>query len=91
MSYEHTGSDEGQHAVASGKSGPSLMLIGLGIAAALFIIFFLQNGEHTRIDFLVFEKRTTIRWSLLVAVLLGILIDRAFSMWWRRRRGRTDV
>lgn len=91
MSVENVGSGEGQRPVASGRNGPNVTLIGAAIVAALFIIFFLQNGEHTRIDFLVFEKRTTIRWSLLVAVLLGIVIDRAFSMWWRRRRGRTDI
>ena len=35
-------------------------------------IFFLQNGERTSIDFLFFEKRTTIRWSLLMAIVFGV-------------------
>ena len=53
-------------------------------------VFFLQNGEEQKIDFLIFEKDTTIRWSLLVAVVLGILVDRIFTMWWRRRRKRNN-
>ncbi len=62
-----------------------------GSSPSLFVIFFLQNSERLSVDFLFFEKTTTIRWSLLVAVLLGIAIDRIFSIWWRRRRAkRTD-
>jgi hypothetical protein len=63
-------------------------LIGLLIAIALIVVFFFQNGEHQQIDFLFFEKNTTIRWSLLIAVLLGVALDRVFTMWWRRRRKR---
>jgi uncharacterized integral membrane protein len=93
MSFENTNtSNEGQREVAaSGRNGPSITLIGLGIVIVLFVVFFLQNSEHQTIDFLVFEKRTTIRWSLLVAVVLGILVDRIFTMWWRRRRKRNNA
>jgi uncharacterized integral membrane protein len=80
--------NEGQREVASGRSGPSITLIGLAIVIVLFVVFFLQNSESQTIDFLVFEKHTTIRWSLLVAVVLGILLDRIFTLWWRRRRRR---
>ena len=72
----------------SGRSGPSPALIGVLIAIALIVVFFFQNGEHQQIDFLFFEKNTTIRWSLLIAVLLGVALDRVFTMWWRRRRKR---
>jgi membrane protein YqaA with SNARE-associated domain len=80
----------GQHATASGRSGPNVTLIGLGVVAALFIVFFLQNSEPTVIDFLVFEKRTTIRWSILVAMMLGVALDRIFGAWWRRRGKRKN-
>jgi uncharacterized integral membrane protein len=56
----------------------------------LSVIFFLQNSEKVSIDFLVFEKITTIRWSILMAVVLGVLVDRLFSIWWRRRRRKND-
>ena len=90
MSYDNQTTGEGQRAVGSGRNGPSITLIGLAVAAALFIVFFLQNSEQTSIDFLFVEKRTTIRWSLLIAVLLGMAIDRIFTMWWRRRRRKRD-
>lgn len=72
--------------VSEGRKGPSPALVVLGIVVALAVIFFLQNGEEVAIDFFVFEKVTTIRWSILMAVALGILLDRLFSIWWRRRR-----
>jgi len=89
MNDEYRGSAEGQR-VAGGRNGPSVTLIGLAIVIVLFVVFFLQNSEHTTIDFLFFEKDTTIRWSLLIAVLLGIVIDRIFTIWWRHRRRRND-
>ncbi len=53
-------------------------------------MFFFQNGELVSIDFLFVEKRTTIRWSILMAVVLGILLDRLVSIWWRRRKRKND-
>jgi uncharacterized integral membrane protein len=92
MSYENpnTSNETQREVAASGQNGPNITLIGLGIVVVLFVVFFLQNSEQLTIDFLVFEKRTTIRWSLLVAVVLGILVDRIFTMWWRRRRKRNN-
>jgi uncharacterized integral membrane protein len=75
---------------ASGSNGPSIALIAFGIVAILAAIFFLQNGERTSIDFLVFEKRTTIRWSLLMAIVFGVVLDRLIGFWWRRRRRDRD-
>ena len=75
---------------ASGSNGPSIALIAFGIVAILAVIFFLQNGERTSIDFLVFEKRTTIRWSLLMAIVFGVVLDRLIGFWWRRRRRNRD-
>jgi uncharacterized integral membrane protein len=76
----------GNNKTASGTNGPSLALIGLAVIAALAVIFFLQNGEKVSIDFLVFEKVTTIRWSILMAIVLGILLDRIVTIAWRRRK-----
>lgn len=92
MSFENlnTSNEPQREGAASGRNGPSVTLIGLAVVVILFVVFFLQNGEQQTIDFLFFEKRTTIRWSLLVAVVLGILVDRIFTMWWRRRRKRNN-
>jgi uncharacterized integral membrane protein len=78
----------GQRVAESGRGGPNITLIGLAVVAAMFVAFFLQNGKSTEIYFLVFHKTTTIRWSILVAVVLGVAIDRIFTMWWRRRDKR---
>lgn len=92
MNVENTKfTNEGQREVTIGRNGPSPTLIGFAVVIVLFVVFFLQNSETLTIDFLVFEKKTTIRWALLVAVVLGFLSDRIFTMWWRRRSKRNDA
>ena len=73
----------------SGPRGPSPALIGAVVVLALAVVFFFQNGESSTIDFLFFEKRTTIRMSIIVAVVLGIVVDRLVGIWWHRRRRKT--
>lgn len=90
MNMDNPNNTEVQRDASSGRSGPSVTLIGLAVVVVLFVVFFLQNSEQLTIDFLVFEKRTTIRWSLLVAVVLGILFDRIFAIVWRRWRRRNN-
>jgi uncharacterized integral membrane protein len=80
-----------QREVAAGRNGPNVTLIGLGMVIVLFVVFFLQNSKPLKIDFLFFEKNTTVRWALLVAVVLGILADRIFTLWWRRRQRRNNA
>ena len=84
--------EDGNNSVApkGNRGGPSIALIGIAIIAIVMVIFFLQNGEKTTIDFLVFEKLTTIRWSIIVAVLLGAALDRIVAIWWRRSRKKND-
>ncbi|MEO6124118.1 MAG: hypothetical protein ABIR32_10455 [Ilumatobacteraceae bacterium] len=71
---------------ASGRTGPSAALIAFGIVLVLGVIFFFQNGDRREIDFLFFEARTTVRFSIIIAIVIGILLDRLFSIWWRRRK-----
>ncbi len=75
---------------ASGKNGISPALIGFGIVAVLGLIFFFQNSDRVDIDLWVFDWNTTVRWSLLVAMFIGVLADRFFGMWWRRRARKKD-
>ena len=91
MSVENNkfSSDERRPA-ASGREGPNVTLIALGVVILLFVVFFLQNSKELNVNFLFFERTTTVRWSLLVAVLLGIAIDRVGTMWWRRRKARKN-
>ena len=76
----------GPHSAESGTRGPSIAFVALAVVVALAAVFFLQNSEPVFIDFLVFEKKTTVRWSILMAILLGVLLDRIFTIAWRRRR-----
>lgn len=75
---------------ASGQNGVSPALIGLLIVAVLAVIFFLQNGSTTTVELWGFTWETTIRWSLLVAIGIGVLLDRLLTMVVRRRRKQRD-
>ena len=89
MTYDDLNRDTNERApssAASGRSGPSAALIGFAVVAVLGIVFFFQNGDRTEIDFLFFENRTTVRFSIIIAIAIGVLLDRLFSIWWRRRR-----
>lgn len=86
MSNDNELPRSGDNAAASGASGPGLAFFGVLIVVVLAVVFFLQNSEPVYIDFLVFEKRTTIRWSILMAILLGVLLDRVATIAWRRRK-----
>lgn len=85
MEYQKA-ADAPDNNAASGRSGPNISLIIAAAVLAALLIFFFRNGDYTEIDFLFFEKRTTKRWSIIVAVLLGVALDRLLSIWWRRRR-----
>ena len=75
---------------ASGQNGVSPALIGLLIVAVLAVIFVLQNGSTTTVELWGFTWVTTIRWSLLVAIGIGVLLDRLLTMVMRRRRKQRD-
>jgi uncharacterized integral membrane protein len=85
MNVENTKFNGEHQDVAAGRSGPSVTLIGLGLVIVLFVVFFLQNSKSIPIHFLTYKKDTTVRWSIGVAVVLGIAADRIFSIWWHRR------
>jgi uncharacterized integral membrane protein len=75
---------------ASGKSGPSIALIAFGVLAVIVIIFILRNETPSELDFMIFDWDTTVRWSIFVSIVLGVVLDRLFSFWWRRKRTRKD-
>ena len=88
MSYQLDRNDDtnGHNAVASGRNGPNIALILGVVVAVLTLVFFFRNSQPVKLNFLVFTKTSTVRWSIFVAILLGVLLDRLFSIWWRRRR-----
>lgn len=84
MTVQYEGNE--RNSAASGRSRPNIALIMSAVLAVVAVIFFLANSKSVEINFLLFKKTTTLRWSIIVAVILGIVIDRLFSIWWRRRR-----
>lgn len=78
----------GASAAAQQRSGMSPAVIVFGVLAAVGLIFFLGNGSQTEFHFLVWEWTTTVRWMILLSILLGVVLDRTFSFWRRRRRKR---
>lgn len=61
-------------------------LIVFGVIAIVTVIFILQNREKREIDFLFFEVRTRVWVGLFIALILGVILDRLFQSWWRRRK-----
>lgn len=68
------------------ESKPNIALIAGLIVAAACIIVFLRNSNEVSLDFMFYEKTTTVRWAILMSIVLGALLDRVITIWWRRRR-----
>lgn len=73
---------------ASGRSGPNVMLIVAGLLVAFIVVFVLKNDHKTTIDFMIFDWDTTVRWSIFIALIIGVVLDRVVGIWWRRRGRR---
>jgi hypothetical protein len=91
--HEHRESNEeignsGQEFKGRGD-GVSPTLIGLVVLAVATVIFIVQNSERPKITFLVFSVRTRLWVAIAVAIAIGVILDRLFAMWWRRRKERT--
>ena len=74
----------------AGRNGPSLFLILLIAVAAIAAIFIVQNREEAEIQFLFFDGMFRIWTAIAFAIVLGMLLDRAIIMWWRRARRDRD-
>jgi uncharacterized integral membrane protein len=66
-------------------------LIIFAVIAVVTVIFILQNRERTNIDFLFIEFKARVWTSLLIALVLGIVLDRLFIGWWRRRKASRNA
>jgi uncharacterized integral membrane protein len=68
--------------------GISPTLVGLVVLAVASVIFIVQNSERPKITFLFFSVRTRLWVAIALAILVGVVLDRLFAIWWRRRRER---
>jgi uncharacterized integral membrane protein len=76
----------GRTGAASGRRGPSVALILFLLVAAYAVAFFFRNSHETTVDFVFGDTDTPLRWALLIAVVLGIVLDRLISAGWRAAR-----
>jgi uncharacterized integral membrane protein len=51
-------------------------LIGVASVAAVIAVFVVQNWDETPVEFLFFDINSQLSLSLIVAVLIGVLLDR---------------
>jgi uncharacterized integral membrane protein len=82
----HEQSDDRREEVA--RSGPSPTLIAFIVVAVLVAIFILQNSHDTNIEFLFVDVSAPVWVAFAIALVLGALLDRLITMWWRRRKRR---
>ena len=68
--------------------GISPTLVGLVVLAVASVIFIVQNSDRSKVRFLFISVTTRVWVGVVVAIALGVVLDRLFSIWWRRRKER---
>ena len=62
-------------------------VIGIVVLVALLIAFVVDNTRHVKVGFVFADRDTRLIYVLIVTFVLGILVDRLWQHWRRRRRG----
>jgi uncharacterized integral membrane protein len=71
--------------------GPPWKLIATLVLVVMLAIFFFQNGNKARIDFLWLNGEWPL-WAVIgISVLIGVALDRLIGWHWRRSRRRRNV
>ena len=82
----HEQSDERGGDIA--RSGPSPTLIAVIVVVILVAILVIQNGHDTNLELLFVDFSAPTWVAFAIALVLGALLDRLITMWWRRRKRR---
>jgi uncharacterized integral membrane protein len=70
------------------EEGPPWKLVATLVLVVLLAIFFFQNNNKARVDFLWMNGDWPI-WAVIgVSVLIGVALDRLIGWQWRRSRRR---
>jgi uncharacterized integral membrane protein len=80
--------DSGAEAARGGSEGIGFGTILLIVVVIITAGFILLNRDRANVDFLFFEVSVRLWVAIAFAILLGVILDRVFSMWWRRRKQR---
>jgi uncharacterized integral membrane protein len=80
--------DEGWTQGDGDDGGISPLLIGLIAVGVISLVFVLQNNQSTEIKFLFFNVEGSLWIVILIAIVLGMALDRLLQMWLRRRKER---
>jgi uncharacterized integral membrane protein len=72
--------------VEGGQRGPSLFLIVFLVIVAVAVVFVIQNSNRVSTEFLFFDANARLWVVILIAIGLGVLLDRFVQIWWRHRR-----
>jgi uncharacterized integral membrane protein len=81
--YEQRRDDGG---IRRTRTGISPALIAALVVVAGAIVFIVQNTERAQIQFLFVERRMAVWVAIAIAIVVGVILDRLLSAWWRRRR-----
>jgi uncharacterized integral membrane protein len=96
MSFQHENPtepgprDDHKHPVVVDKGHPDPRIIGAVVLAVIIVAFIIANDHPTEIKFVLFSWDTTVRWSIFIAVLLGVALDR-LVIWGLRRRQKAKL
>ena len=63
-------------------------VIGIVVLVALLIAFVVDNTRRVKVGFVFGDRETRLIYVLIVTFVLGILVDRLWQHWRRRRRDR---
>jgi uncharacterized integral membrane protein len=64
-------------------------VIGIVVLVALLIAFVVDNTRRVKVGFVFGDRQTRLIYVLVITFVLGILVDRLWQHW-RRRRSRRD-
>jgi uncharacterized integral membrane protein len=63
-------------------------VIGIVVLVALMVAFVVDNTRRVKIGFVFGDREARLIYVLIVTFVLGILVDRLWQRWRRRRRDR---
>lgn len=90
MSFENIDRDTNEQPpapVSRGRRGSHAALVAFVVVAALAITFVLQNDHNeVRTHFLWYTTSSKVWATIGIAIVIGIVLDRLASLWWRHRR-----